>query len=43
MHQPIDLVGVLVREAMDHLGRVVGQTASDDMLTEIFSRFCIGK
>jgi tRNA modification GTPase len=41
--QPIELVGVLVKEAIDQLGLVVGFTASEDMLEGIFSRFCIGK
>jgi tRNA modification GTPase len=42
-YMPIDVLGVLVKDAIDHLGRVIGRTASDDMLSEIFSRFCIGK
>jgi tRNA modification GTPase len=41
--QPPDLISVLLNGAIDSLGRVVGVTVSEDMLKEIFSRFCIGK
>ncbi|MBV6459626.1 MAG: tRNA modification GTPase MnmE [Fimbriimonadaceae bacterium] len=40
---PLDLVVVHLSEAVDSLGRVTGETASPDILDEIFSRFCIGK
>ena len=32
-----------LRSAHSHLGEVVGETSTDDLLGEIFSRFCIGK
>lgn len=40
---PPDLLCTLLGEGIVHLGRVTGETASPDMLDEIFSRFCIGK
>lgn len=40
---PPDLLSVLLGETVAYLGRVTGETASPDMLDEIFSRFCIGK
>lgn len=39
----LDLVAVEVREALDQLGMITGETASDELLTTIFSQFCIGK
>ena len=42
-HMPADLLAVLLTEAVDQLGRVSGETASADLLDEIFSHFCIGK
>ena len=32
-----------IREAIDALGEIVGETYTDDILNVIFSRFCIGK
>ncbi|MCS7091369.1 MAG: tRNA uridine-5-carboxymethylaminomethyl(34) synthesis GTPase MnmE [Verrucomicrobiota bacterium] len=40
---PLDLVAVDMRAATDALGELVGQTATEDLLDLIFSRFCIGK
>jgi len=40
---PFDLVTVHLTMAIDALGAITGETASPDMLDEIFSRFCIGK
>jgi tRNA modification GTPase len=38
-----DLIAIDLREAIDHLGRVIGRVYTDDILDRIFSRFCIGK
>jgi tRNA modification GTPase len=38
-----ELLAVELREAVDHLGRIVGAVYTDDILDRIFSRFCIGK
>lgn len=38
-----ELVAVDLRQALDDLGRVVGEVVTDDILDRIFSRFCIGK
>jgi tRNA modification GTPase len=32
-----------IRQALHHLGTITGEISSDDLLTNIFSRFCIGK
>ena len=38
-----DLVAIEMREALDQLGMITGETASDELLAAIFSQFCIGK
>ncbi len=38
-----ELSALELRGAMDALGEVIGLTTPDDILEEIFSRFCIGK
>jgi tRNA modification GTPase len=40
---PPDFLSIDVRGALTALGEVTGQTATDDIINEIFSRFCIGK
>ena len=40
---PPDFLSIDVRGALTSLGEVTGQTATDDIINEIFSRFCIGK
>ncbi len=38
-----DFVAVDLRDALDHLGTIIGITTPDDILNNIFSKFCIGK
>ncbi len=38
-----ELVALELRDALDQLGQLVGAVYTDDLLTRIFSRFCIGK
>ena len=40
---PADLVAVDLRDAIYHLGTITGDVANDEILSNIFSRFCIGK
>ena len=40
---PPELAAVELRSGLDTLGRIVGATDTEDILGEIFSRFCIGK
>lgn len=40
---PADFVSIDVTAAVNALGEITGETAHEDMLETIFSRFCIGK
>ena len=40
---PADLVAVDLRDALYHLGTITGEVTGDDILQNIFGRFCIGK
>lgn len=40
---PGDLVAIDIRRALFHLGEITGQITTDDLLGNIFSKFCIGK
>jgi tRNA modification GTPase len=40
---PGDFLSIDIRESLDALGTITGQVTNDDLLTNIFSKFCIGK
>jgi tRNA modification GTPase len=38
-----DLLTVDIRKALYHLGEITGEITTDEILGNIFSKFCIGK
>ncbi|MDB4655457.1 tRNA uridine-5-carboxymethylaminomethyl(34) synthesis GTPase MnmE [Flavobacteriales bacterium] len=38
-----DLVAIDIRKSLFHLGEITGEITTDDLLGNIFSKFCIGK
>ncbi|MCK4249205.1 MAG: tRNA uridine-5-carboxymethylaminomethyl(34) synthesis GTPase MnmE, partial [Candidatus Omnitrophica bacterium] len=38
-----EFISLDIKEALDNLGLIVGQTTTEDLLEHIFSNFCIGK
>lgn len=41
--EPSDLISIGVRGAVNALGEITGESATEDILATIFSKFCIGK
>jgi tRNA modification GTPase len=40
---PSDLIAIDIRKALHYLGEITGEITNDELLGNIFSRFCIGK
>ena len=40
---PQDIAALDINEAIDFLGEITGETVSDDIVSEIFHSFCVGK
>ena len=40
---PLDLIAIDVSDAWESLGEITGETASEAIIEEIFSKFCVGK
>ena len=41
--EPLDIIAPLLREAVNALGTITGEVSTDDILEEMFSKFCVGK
>ena len=40
---PIDIIVVYVKDILENLGEITGETVTEDIVKEIFSKFCLGK
>ncbi len=40
---PYDCIVIDLRNAIDNLGAITGETVQDEIINEIFARFCLGK
>ena len=40
---PVEIAAFELKEGLDMLGKITGETADDEILNRIFSRFCLGK
>lgn len=41
--EPIDMVEINIKTAWDTLGEIIGETYKEELIDELFSRFCLGK
>ena len=42
-NMPIDIVAVYIKEILEDLGNITGEFVTEDIINEIFSKFCLGK
>ncbi len=40
---PVDIIQVSTKQILDELGKITGRTVSEDIINEIFKKFCLGK
>lgn len=40
---PVDLVQIDMTRCWDYLGEIVGDSVQDELITQLFSQFCLGK
>ena len=40
---PIDIISTSIRQILEDLGEITGETVTEDIISEIFSKFCLGK
>ena len=40
---PIDFVEISLKNSLVNLGSITGEEASEEIINEIFARFCLGK
>ena len=43
MSMPIDIITIYIKEILEDLGEITGELVSEDIINEIFSKFCLGK
>ena len=42
-NMPVDIISINVKEILQSLGKITGDNVSEDIIKEIFSKFCLGK
>ncbi len=40
---PIDIITIYIKEILEDLGEITGEVVTEDIINEIFSKFCLGK
>lgn len=40
---PLDIVAISIKDILEDLGNITGEIVSEDIINEIFSKFCLGK
>lgn len=42
-NMPIDVIAIFIKDILEDLGNITGEIVNDDIINEIFSKFCLGK
>ena len=42
-HMPVDIIEIYLKQVLTDLGKITGDDISEDIINEIFSKFCLGK
>lgn len=40
---PLDIIAIFIKDILEDLGNITGEIVSEDIINEIFSKFCLGK
>lgn len=40
---PVDITAIYFRQAIEEINKITGENVTDDIINEIFSKFCLGK
>ena len=43
INMPIDIITIYIKEILGDLGEITGEVVTEDIINEIFSKFCLGK
>ena len=43
INMPIDIITIYIKEILEELGEITGEAVTEDVINEIFSKFCLGK
>ncbi len=43
MNLPIDIITIYIKNILEDLGEITGEVVTEDIINEIFSKFCLGK
>lgn len=42
-NMPVDIIQISIKQILEELGKITGNTVSEDIIDEIFKKFCLGK
>ena len=43
LNLPIDIISISIKQSLEDLGKITGDNVGEDIINEIFSKFCLGK